>query len=292
MRKLLYPVALFAIALTASAGSLLYSIGPTEYGQPARVVSIDPATGAATPLFDLNSGAAGFSGLTYNPASGLFYAVMDDPGYPSQLVSFSASGAGAFSPLMSLDTGSINPLDFNGGLVRNPNDGDFYSIANSSAGESFLYRIDVAGGTLKLLTERLPPSFNGGLTMNGDGTLDAFLNDSQANSSVYRFTFAQSGDYAMATEVWEGVGTAFYGGLVWDGGTLYALNSDSTGASFLNSMDGAGNVTNLFDAGSGLYNAGLTLGPGVETPEPATWGLLAAGLGLLGAARRRRPKTN
>jgi hypothetical protein len=177
------------------------------------------------------------------------------------------------------------PLAFNGGLVFDNNDGDFYSIANSPTGSSILFRIDVGGGTIQRLTEALPLSFNGGLTVNPDGTLAGIRNDSNGDSILYRFTLGANNAVASPAAL---LGVGFYGGLVWNGGTLYALSSDFTAAGTVNSIDTSGNATPLFGAGYGFLNAGMTSVP-AATPEPAT--ITLAGLALCGfsmALRRKR----
>lgn len=215
MKSIVCCVALLGATWTASAGTIFYSIGANDFGQPVRVVAIDPAASTATPLFDLQSATATFSGLTYDSVNGQFYAVMDDGSGSSTMVTFSPAGGGAYSTVMSLNPGTINPLDFNGGLVYDSFDSYFYSMANSADGSSFLYRIDVAGNALTLLTEALPLSFNGGLTVNDQTSLLGMLNGSDATASVYQFALGQSS--AFASGLYSGIGMAFYGGLAWGG---------------------------------------------------------------------------
>lgn len=263
----------------------MYSIGGTDFGQPSRVVGIDADTSSTFTLFDLATDSAGFSGLTYDPNDGMFYAVMDDGSGNSSLVKFSPSGGGAFSAVMALGYSNLT-LAFNGGLVFDNNDGDFYSISNSPTGSSVLFRIDAGAGTVQRLTEALPLSFNGGLTVNPDGTLAGIRNDSNGNSSLYRFTLGTNTAIASPVAL---LGVGFYGGLTWNGGTLYALSSDFTALGTVNSIDASGNPTPLFDAGYGFLNAGMTTIPAAGTPEPAT--VTLAGLALCGFSlvlRRRR----
>lgn len=278
-----------AATWTASAGSIFYSIGDNGAGQPVSVVGIDPVAGTATPLFDLQSATAAFSGLTYNTSNGQFYAVMNDTdssgNATSTLVNFSLAGGGAYNTVMPLDTGSLAAMSFNGGLVYDPFDSYFYGMANTSDDYSFLYRIDTSGaGSLTLLTERLPQWFGGGLTMNSDGTLLGMLNDSDGNSFVYQFDLNSP---SMPQQLYSGsVGTGFSGGLAWAGMDLYGIDTDFNGGSSLTLI----NSSDPFPVGNGFYNAGLTLGAAGDdsTPEPATWSLLAGGLALAAAASLRR----
>lgn len=289
MKFLIYGVLALAGASTAPAATILFSIGGTEFGQPSRVTAFDPVAQTAAPLFDLQSQTAGFSGLTYNSVDGMFYAVMDDPAMGfSELVKFAPNGGGAFTNVMDLVYPTfVQPLDFNGGLIFDPNDDEFYSIGNASTGNSFLFRIDVPGNTVQRLTESLPLSFNGGLTLNSDGTLDGMLNDGVPQAYVYAFTLHPTS--AGVSHYFLGpVGEAYYGGLYWDGATFYALNSDLFGGATLNTLDNSGNATPQFGVGNGFNNAGLTGIPGV--PEPGTTMLTGVGcvVGIILIAKKRR----
>jgi hypothetical protein len=107
-------------------------------------------------------------------------------------------------------------------------------------------------------------------------------------------------------------------GFVWDGSTIIQTISPLNGAMvvdfdqllvgvsyvamhFGNGKGGPGNATAFYkiDAGSGIdkinlvYNASsnavlYSTGSGGGVPEPATWAMMIAGFGLIGAAMRRR----
>ena len=61
------------------------------------------------------------------------------------------------------------------------------------------------------------------------------------------------------------------------GGVLTALDATYS--------TGAGNLATIFDAGVTRYGAGTF--SVADVPEPATWGLMVAGFGLVGVLRRR-----
>ncbi|MBZ5605891.1 MAG: hypothetical protein LAO79_26630 [Acidobacteriia bacterium] len=273
---------------TVSAGPILFSIGGNDFGQPVRVTSIDVGASTATPLFDLQSDTAGFSGLTYRALDNLFFAVEFD-GTDSTLVSISPGGGGAFSPVMTLvDPSSLVPLAFNGGLVYDPNDGYFYAMANDSQGRSNLYRIDSVGMTVQRLTTELPFSFNGGITLNPDGTIDAIRNDADGNSIVYKFTLSTN-SAALSLLFGSSIGTGFYGGLAFgDDSNFYALGSDIFGAAAIDTIND-GNANGLFGVGNGFLNAGLTEGPSAA-PEPSTLMLAAGALAILCGFQKFRRK--
>ncbi len=288
--------ALIALALSlgaaspASASPILYAIGGNSFGAPVRITRLDTSAGHATTVFDLQTSTGGFSGLTYRSSNQQLYSVMLDNNGGSHLVSFSATGSGTFASIMNLDDPtSPGLISFNGGLVYDPFDGEFYSIGNDSLGNSTLYRIDVLNGSVKPLTARLPQSFNGGLTLRADGTLAALQNDANGMSSIY--SFALSPNSATASLLFANpIGPGFYGGIADTNGLYYALQTDMFGASSLTSIDASGHAVNLFAAGDGFLNAGLTAVPDVTpVPEPSSL-LLSIGGSLLAFASQLKSK--
>jgi hypothetical protein len=284
IRQIFYCWALTLAVTSISQGTpVLYSIGGDAFGIPRRLTSMDPGASTTSVLFDLGTTADGFSGLTYRASTDEFFAVHDDGSGNSTLVSFQLSGGGAFTSVLALVVAG-SPA-FNGGMVYDSADGDFYGIANSSLGNSNFYRIDTATSTITRLFEVLGQGYTGGVTYNAaTDSFYAIQNDASGNSTLQLFTVV--GNTGHRTLLFSNFGVGFYGGLSFDatGTNLYALNSDVFAASSLNQIN-AGAPTSLMGVGDGFSNAGLTLGP-AEVPEPASFALVAGSLLLL--FRRRK----
>ena len=86
---------------------------------------------------------------------------------------------------------------------------------------------------------------------------------------------------------WNQAGlSAPYGSLVGEiGGVYQLLGSNFTGAAW-----GAGDLNLYYWDSNNADNAGSISANVSLVPEPATWGLLVGGLGLVGAAMRRRAR--
>src|SRR6266568_5966508 len=279
IRRILYCcVMALALGRVSEASPFLYSIGGDDSGIPRRLTRMDPGAGTTSVLFDIGTTADGFSGLTYKAATNTFYAVHDDGSGNSTLVSILPGGGGAFNSVLALT--AANAPAFNGGLVYDTADGDFYSLANLSVGASNFYRIDVGTSTITKLFEVLGNGYNGGVTYNAaDNSFYAIQNDSNGNSTLQHITV--TGNVGQRTLLFSNFGVGFYGGLTFDATdtNLYALNSDIFAASFLNQVS-AGVPTSLMGVGNGFLNAGLTLGP-APVPEPSAFAPVLGGLILL-----------
>jgi hypothetical protein len=273
-----------AVNSISQAGPVLYSIGGDDFGIPRRLTSMDPGASATSVLFDLGTTADGFSGLTFRASTDEFFAVHDDGSGNSTLVSFQLSGSGAFTSVMALTVPGAPA--FNGGLVYDTADGDFYGIANSPLGSSNFYRIDTGTSTITRLFEILGQGYTGGVTYNAaDNSFYAIQNDSNGNSTLQLLTV--TGNTGHRTLLFPGFGVGFYGGLSFDSTdtNLYALNSDILAAGSLNQLN-AGVPASLMGVGNGFSNAGLTLGP-AAVPEPASFAPFAGGLILLFLRRKK-----
>lgn len=276
-------VALLGLAFTLPGqAATLYAISGDSNGVPRQVSSFSPS-GPATPLFELSDGSLGFTGgLAYSSAAGRFYTIASDGLGASSLYSFDL--AGTLTSEFALGDG------FLGGLAWNSDDGYLYAAQNDSNGFSSIYRLDAAGQTSTYLFT-MRQGLTGGLTYGtADGDLYGLVNDPLGNSTLMQITIA-TGAFAAAHPP---LGTGFLGGVAFDPATagFYAINIDNFGSSTLNGIvtGAAGSVTPGPVLGDGYVAAGLTYGPespGSTVPEPSTWLLSAAGLGLVFWKRRR-----
>jgi len=120
-------------------------------------------------------------------------------------------------------------------------------------------------------------AFNGGLTyLASDQRFYAIQNDAYGNSALTSFTAAAPS--ALSTPL--ALGTGFYGGLAADSGssTLYAVASDSFGASTLYRIDTSSGAVALTALGLGFYG-GLVF-------DSADGDLYAVGADDFGVQRR------
>jgi hypothetical protein len=287
MKPIFYCCALaMAMSAISEADTIFYSIGGDDLGIPRRLTSMDATAGTTSVLFDLGTTSDGFSGLTFQPSTSRFFAVQDDGSGHSTLVSIDPSGGGAFTSVLALTANTAGTPDFNGGLVYDTADGNFYGIGNFSTGASNFYRINVGTSTITRLFEVLGAGYTGGVAYNyADNSFYAIQNDSFGSSTLQHITVA--GNFGQRTTLYSNFGVGFYGGLSFDptGTQLFALNSDSFAASSLNQVNG-GIPTSLMGVGNGFGNAGLTLGPG-DVPEPATFAPALGGLILLFFRRKK-----
>lgn len=273
------------VALTMpSQASTLYAISGDSNGVPRQVSSFTPA-GPANPLFTLGDGSLGFTGgLAYSSAASAFFTIASDGLGASELYSFDLTGT--LTPRFALGDG------FFGGLAWNPNDGFLYAAQNDVDGNSSIYRLDTAGATSTYLFS-MRQGLTGGLTYStADGFLYGVVNDPLGNSTLMQINIATGSFSGMVPPL----GTGFLGGVAFDAvsGGFYAINSDMLGSSSLNAIvvGAGGSVTPGPVLGDGYVAAGLTFGPersgGSTVPEPRTWTLAGAGLGLIWLRRRFR----
>jgi len=273
------------LAPVALPSPVFYSIGGDDSGIPRRLIRLDADAPVAFTVFDLGTTADGFSSLTYRGPSNEFFAVHDDGLGTSNLVSFQLSSGGSFTSVLPLTTAPGDPV-FNGGLIYDSADGNFYAIANTVQGDSNFYRIDLGTGILTPLFQSLGQGYHGGVTYRAsDDSFYAIQIDPYGSSSLQRI--AVSGNTGQLTPLFQDFGFGFYGGLSFDAAeaSLYALNTDPSGVGYLNRLD-AGVPATLMFAGNGVFNTGLTLGAST-VPEPASLAPAGAGL-LLFFLRRKR----
>ena len=109
------------------------------------------------------------------------------------------------------------------------------------------------------------------------------MDDTSANASLVAFLV--SANSASKAGGAQSFGHGFYGGLYFDGTTIYGIGSDAFAAGALYSIDSQTASTQLFGVGYGYYQAGLTAGP--DVPEPATYLLLGSGITFLMFWRKR-----
>lgn len=297
MKQSFNTITLAALSLLASApagAAMLYSLSAPG-GSYNNFNSIG-TDGAVSSLFALGDGSLSFNGgLAYRATDSTFFAIGNDFGGNSSLVSFTSTGAGTFTPLASLGTG------FLGGLAFNSADQRFYALSSDFNGNSLLYSFADDG----VLSAPRPvgSGFYGSLTYNGvDGLLYATGPGAGGiQSGLYSIDPAGAGPANPILSLGDGF-TDFGAGLAWDAGNsqFYALGFDGFNPFWLAtfSLSGSNTLAPVASLPPVLFR-GLALladsdgggdgdGDGGGTnpiPEPSTYVMIGAGLAVLAALR-------
>ncbi|HLK68641.1 MAG TPA: hypothetical protein VKU19_34660 [Bryobacteraceae bacterium] len=198
----------------------------------------------------------------YAGPAGLFTIGPDANGVPDVFTSI-----GPTSSLFTLGDGS---LGFNGGLTFDPVSHNFYSIANDSQGNSFLYSFTLAGpGTLTLIAN-IGTGFTSGLTLDSlNGSLYGISNDfGNTGHSFFDQISSTSGAVNQVLDLGAGFDGLFTGGLTFDPGSglFYTVSADGNGVSrqFDSiSLAGGGSVVpiSLLGDGAQQFNGGIYFNP-------------------------------
>lgn len=271
-----------SILLTATlpAAPILYTIGANSNGIPNQLIHINVATSTLTPVTTIGNGTQSFGGGLYSD-NGLTFATFQAVGNgTTNFVVVDAFGATA--PLASV-------AEFRGGgiVVTNPNQNILW-IQNDAQGVS---RVAFNGAPAATVGDNLI----GGLTIrNTDQRLYTIRTDPQGASSFRYIDPNTLSTVALPIAL----GTGFTGGLTWDpvDDLFYAIASDANNNATLYRFgvnDAA--PTALFGLGKGFTYASLTAiaappsAPNTtDTPEPATYLMLGAGLMIIGLTSRAR----
>lgn len=250
----------------------LYTIGPdSTMSWPTGFYSVSTG-GTATWQFDLGDGSLGFNGgLAFNPFNNLFYAIANDSGGNSSLVSFSPWGGGAFTPIGGLGQGFVS------GLAYSTSDGYLYGISTDWLGNSSLSRISLGGAVTPLGS--LGSGFIGGrgLTFR---PADGLLYGVSAGALGTPCLFQSIDPVALPpTQLFDFCsGSAWFDGGVawsWADGLFYVISNDWSGST-LQTLTPAGTLTPVGVIGGGFWNVGLV--DATPIPEPSLWLPLAAAL--------------
>ena len=118
--RILVKISIWALALTLASSanlqaSLLYPFGPDPDSDPSEFTSINPQNSTAVSLYDMADATDSFGfngGVTYRPANGLLYTIINDSSGNSSLISFPLGGGGAFTNLQSIGVGFFGGLTF------------------------------------------------------------------------------------------------------------------------------------------------------------------------------------
>ncbi|RTL43877.1 MAG: PEP-CTERM sorting domain-containing protein [Burkholderiales bacterium] len=287
-------VLLGSVTSPALAGPT-YAFGPDGDGVGRVFGTVAP--GAATPQATLGDGSVAYNGgLVYSSAASRFFAIGNDGQGNSSLVSFTAAAPGTFTLNQSLATGG-----FTGGLAVNGT--TLYAVSTDFTGASFLYSMDLTGGSLSLLGSLSGALYTGLAYDADDGLLYGIAADaSGVGRSVRRISWSGGVSDTELFQLGDG-SVAFNGGLAYDdqADLFKVIANDGSAASTLMSFDltGSSSLTALGASfGFGYLNAGLAIGPGGGTggggggggssvPEPATPALLLA-LAIAWAGARRK----
>ena len=262
-----FAVALTGVATAAGASPVLYSV---QSNGDDHLYSIDAATGVATDLgrlaFDDAEGLA-FAGSTLYAVGGTTHELWNVTTPPGVLV-----GA----------TGTRNGLD--AGLDFDVRSGTMYNL-NGDQGASSLYTINLATGAATLVGSN--GVFGDGFAVGPTGS--AYAIDGIFTDSLYGIdllTGAASlignlglGNISVQFGLTFGDDGALYG--LDFNGSLYRLNTSTGAATLVATTTCGGNVCGGWEGLAALQ------GP-AGVPEPGSLALAMLGLGLAGAATRRR----
>ena len=287
-----------AAAGTAQAQSVLYATGNGS-GPGAGLsglYTVNPSNGASTLVWNFPDIAIYAGGLAYDAATNVLYATGNET---------SSSG---ISRLFTIDrfTGATTSFagmssSFNlssGGLAINPLTGVMYATGTDGLQSTALFTIDKNTGA----ATRVGQAGTGccinlnGLGFGNDGTLYANGFDAaDPDTTSHLFTVNLASGAATnigAHGVLLGRQLAYSGLAFRDDGTLLSLGSITASANGLYSVNTlTGTALLLGDTGVQYgVDGGLTLVPTGLIPEPETYALLMAGLGLLGFVARRKRK--
>jgi hypothetical protein len=278
--------AVLFVSFSANAQQVLYGATGSN-GAAALLFTVNPATGASTPVGPILIGATPIcmTGLAVHPTTGVMYGIVSNncANNPRGFVSINpATGAATLIATMATP-GSDLAFDASGTLF----------VWQSSA--SRLATINLAtGGATALGASGIPGTTGGGLAINGTafvaattatGTLDTVNTATGAGTTGPALTGAPQ--------------TSSMNAMTFNAaGTLFAVNSDNGGPTVTNLVainTATGVVTNIGSLPSNtdaLAFAPLAVGPLPQAPTLSNE-MLALTIILLGAAgmvaaRRRR----
>jgi hypothetical protein len=291
----------------AQAQSVLFAtgVGSGPGAGLSALYTVDPFTGASTLLWNFPGIHIYAGGLAYDAAGDTLYAtgVEDSSTGTSRLFAIDRF-TGAVTSFPGIDS-SINLSS--GGLAIHPQSGVMYATGSNGFQSHALFTIDTSTGAATLIGQAggqcctAPFGFNlNGLGFRNDGTLFAngFTLDATTSEAAYSHLFTVNLQTGAASDIGSHgvtVGRQLaYSGLAFrDDGTLLSLGSMSASAGGLYSVDPATGAATLLGATLVQYgvDGGLAFAPLVAIPEPQTYALLLAGLGLLGFAAKCRRRS-
>lgn len=298
-------IACALVSLTpALAADVLYATGGgAQGGALSGLHQVDPQTGANHLLWGLPSVHLYNGGLAYDAASDRLFATgaWDASTGTSTLFSIDRF-TGALAEIGPMGNG-INLTS--GGLAVHPLTGVMYAAGTNGFQSSGLFTVDKSTGAATLVGQAggqcctAPFGFNmNGLGFASNGTLYANgFSLSGGDSSLYTLDLA-SGAATLVGLHGVNVGRNLqYSGLAFAAdGRLLSLGSYDAASGALFTLDPlTGAATSLTPPGpyaSGPVHfgvdGGLVFAPAAPVPEPASIGLMLAGLALLAASRQWR----
>jgi hypothetical protein len=274
MRRIVaFAVALLGLPLLGYAQQVLYITSGN--GNQSTLYRVDPATMAATAIGPvlISGSPVAVTGLAEQPGTGLLYGVTGSEYSPSRVL-FTIDPTTAATTII----GTI-------GAVRLENASDITFTPDGT-----LYGWTVRGGPLAAVDPNtaarliIGSGANGtggnGLASNAAGIL--YLAGPTAPGSLY--TVDRTTGALTAVALLTGVPSPFgnINAMAFDAsGTLYATSTGSNQLVTINTTTGAISVVGLLPFGEADALAFVGI------PEPGTYALIAAGLALLCACRRR-----
>lgn len=266
--KLLAAAALTLFASAAAPAATVYGVDTNN-----NLVTFDSALpGVTLSSVQINGLGSTLQAIDFRPLNGALYGL----GANNTLYSISLSGAAtAVGGPLAL-SGTRFGFDFNPTIDRIRVVGD--------TGQNYVLNPDT--GAIQLVAT--PINGVAGASVTGNAYTSSFFGAPAASTQLYALDVAndllatQNNNGGTLTPVGPfgrdiGPGASFdisgSDALVQDGADLYSISLAS------------GALTSLGRTGSALL--GIAIAPAV--PEPATWGMMILGFGLVGSALRRRP---
>jgi len=285
-------VLLAGMAAQATAGTVLLGI---DYNTN-QLVNIDPTTGIFSVVGTVSGSdsPSNFIGVANGP-SGNLYGIDETNGNLYQL-----SPTGSILANININSDGVVSNFSEGDLTFNGSTG---YVDNTSSGGSpglFSFTTDPGSLTSGPIGGVTSPTFDG-LAFIGS-TLYGL--ESQGGANLYTVdTTTGAATLVGSTGISLGIGF-FFGGLAYDGTTLYAEVSgddalDHVNSAFLYTIDPTTGVATLVsqieDTDGDPFSGGLSgiaaeAAPAGPVPEPASIGLMFLGLSTLALNRRRKSK--
>lgn len=273
-------IALAAMFLPQTGSAALLGIDFSA----GTLYDVDTATGAAT-----NARSIGFvnvAGIARDPASGSFYGLTTLGGLNSNSLIRIDPVTGAGTLVGATGLSNI----FEGDLAFNPTNGVLYGIQDvpmGTPGPRNLFTLNVTTGAATTVGTVATSGDLSALAFNALGVLYTINTQSDVLHTVNPLTGAVLTSTSLSTALGTGAGLTF------DpvSGTAYVVDGIGSGTDSLYTLNTAtGSLTLIGALGVSDGLSGLAFNNVAAVPEPSTYALMLAGLGVVGFVAGRRRK--